>query len=233
MTTKINSFKRDERSDYKLIVNYDNKDYLLNFKSAAFDDCFEHQSREYKKAKAGENETAIVDSLNSEKDFLKVIGEFLESRFELGRKEIAYNLSIRHADADYNSRLYTDDKVYRFGNCQICEDILKRWFLKSVSNSGENDFSLTFNHSLNQRESVSFMVSRPALERIMSGTIDYEKLIEQINGDASRLQFSIACDLVNQSFKSKNLPEPITEQNWNEFYSDPKGFVTSSFNMPA
>ncbi len=131
MTLKINSFKRDERSDYKLSVNYDCKKYELHFSSSAFDDCFESRLSEYKNAKAacqysltGENETAIVDSLNSEKDFLKVIGEFLESRFELGRKEIAYNLSIRHTDASFVTAGYSDDtRVYNVGKYQIWKQI--------------------------------------------------------------------------------------------------------------
>lgn len=242
MTTKINSFKRDERSDYKLIVNYDNKDYLLNFKSAAFDDCFEPRLREYKNAKAGKNERVIVDLLNKEDDFLKVIVEFLESRFELGWGDRVYDLDIhpvRRNDSDQESPFVgpgynADDKVYRGSNYQIWESIPHRWVLKSVSNSGEDDFSLTFDHSLNQREPVSFLVNRPALERIMSGTIAYEKLIEQINKDYDvRLRFSKACDLINQKFKSKHLPVVLTELNWDDFYSDPKGFVTSSFNMPV
>lgn len=32
MTTKINSFKLDERSDYKLTVKYKDKDYPLTLK---------------------------------------------------------------------------------------------------------------------------------------------------------------------------------------------------------
>jgi hypothetical protein len=131
MTTKINSFKLDERSDYKLTVKYKDKDYPLNFKSAAFDDCFESRLSEYKNAKAAcrdsqtaENERVMIDLLNKKDDFLKVITLFLHSRIKLGRKEIAYNLSIRYTEDSFVSAGYSDDtRVYKVGKYQIWKQI--------------------------------------------------------------------------------------------------------------
>lgn len=220
---------------YQLDVFFVDRDYKLYFESVQWENFFAHENLFQKESKDA------VDFLNNDQKFLDVIADFLDSRSDLGWRDSVYELGIRHVDDGRITVGYNpDDKVYNVGKFQIFEDISRRWYLFSVSKLLADSYELTFSHTLKQGESVRFEVNHQIFDKIRSRTLidgeDFSKFIEEFNEDPEmrlRLRFSKVCDLVNQKFKSKSLPEPITEKNWNEFYSDPKGFVTSLFKMPV
>jgi hypothetical protein len=240
MTSKkviIEDFKEVDIDLYQLEVSFGDRGCALSFDKDQWDDCFDRLSS-YEQAK---NKDAIKEWLNEQKDFLDVVSQFLDSRIELGWGDKVYALNILHTHGQYGYITIgydLDDKVYRVGNFQIAEDIFKRWHLSSASKLEADSYDLMFSHTLQQREPVRFVITPAVIEEKMNGAlIDgevFSKFIEDFNKNNDlRLRFSKASDLVNQKFKSKRLPEPITDKNWDEFYSNPKGFVTHSFKIPA
>lgn len=66
----------------------------------------------------------MIDLLNKEDNFLKVIALFLESRIKLGCGDCVYALDIRHVDDGRITAGYSlDYKVYKVEDYQIWKRI--------------------------------------------------------------------------------------------------------------